>query len=59
MSKITFYGAAGSVTGSKYLLEHNGKRVLVDCGLFQGLPELRQRNWTRRHSIPHRLTPSS
>jgi metallo-beta-lactamase family protein len=45
MSKITFYGAAGSVTGSKYLLEHNGKRVLVDCGLFQGLPELRQRNW--------------
>lgn len=45
MSKITFYGAAGSVTGSKYLLEHNGKRILVDCGMFQGLPELRQRNW--------------
>ena len=45
MSKITFYGAAGSVTGSKYLLEHNGRRILVDCGLFQGLPELRQRNW--------------
>ena len=45
MSTITFYGGAGTVTGSKYLLEHNGKRILVDCGLFQGLPELRQRNW--------------
>ena len=38
-------GAARTVTGSKYLLEHAGKRVLVDCGLFQGLKELRLRNW--------------
>ena len=45
MAKITFYGGVGTVTGSKYLLEHNGKRVLVDCGLFQGLRELRERNW--------------
>jgi metallo-beta-lactamase family protein len=45
MAKITFYGGVGSVTGSKYLLEHNGKKVLVDCGLFQGLKELRERNW--------------
>jgi metallo-beta-lactamase family protein len=45
MASITFYGGVGSVTGSKYLIENNGKRVLVDCGLFQGLPELRQRNW--------------
>jgi len=45
MASITFYGAVGSVTGSKYLVEHNGRRVLVDCGLFQGLPELRQLNW--------------
>jgi len=45
MASITFYGGVGSVTGSKYLLEHNGKRVLVDCGLFQGLKELRLRNW--------------
>jgi metallo-beta-lactamase family protein len=45
MSSITFYGGVGSVTGSRYLLEHNGHRVLVDCGLFQGLAELRQRNW--------------
>lgn len=45
MAKITFYGGVGTVTGSKYLLEHNGKKVLVDCGLFQGLRELRERNW--------------
>src|SRR4026207_1491151 len=45
MASITFYGGTGTVTGSKYLLEHNGKKVLVDCGLFQGLKELRQLNW--------------
>ena len=45
MAKITFYGGVGTVTGSKYLLEHNDRRVLVDCGLFQGLRELRERNW--------------
>src|SRR5260221_11675230 len=45
MAKLTFLGAAGTVTGSKYLVEAEGKRLLVDCGLFQGLAELRQRNW--------------
>lgn len=45
MATVTFYGGVGTVTGSKYLLEHNGKQVLVDCGLFQGLKELRERNW--------------
>jgi metallo-beta-lactamase family protein len=45
MAKITFYGGVGTVTGSKYLLESNGKKVLVDCGLFQGERELRERNW--------------
>ena len=45
MAELTFLGAARTVTGSKYLLEHGGKRVLVDCGLFQGLKELRLRNW--------------
>ena len=45
MASITFYGGVGTVTGSKYLLENNGKRILVDCGLFQGLKELRERNW--------------
>ncbi|HUR99182.1 MAG TPA: MBL fold metallo-hydrolase [Pyrinomonadaceae bacterium] len=45
MANITFYGGVGTVTGSKYLLENNGRRILVDCGLFQGLRELRERNW--------------
>jgi metallo-beta-lactamase family protein len=45
MAKISFYGGVGTVTGSKYLLEHEGKRLLVDCGLFQGFKELRERNW--------------
>ncbi len=42
---LTFLGAAGTVTGSKHLLEFAGRRILVDCGLFQGLKELRLRNW--------------
>lgn len=45
MAKIAFYGGAGTVTGSKYLIEHGSRRLLVDCGLFQGLRELRERNW--------------
>lgn len=40
-------GAAGTVTGSKHLLEAGGKRILVDCGLFQGLKHLRELNWKR------------
>lgn len=45
MISITFFGAARTVTGSKYLIESNGTRVMVDSGLFQGLKELRLRNW--------------
>ena len=45
MATLTFWGAAGTVTGSKYLIENNHQRVLVDCGLFQGPRELRERNW--------------
>lgn len=45
MLNITFHGAAETVTGSKYLLETDDARVLIDCGLFQGLKELRLRNW--------------
>jgi metallo-beta-lactamase family protein len=43
---LTFLGAAGTVTGSKHLLEMGTTRLLMDCGLFQGLKELRLRNWT-------------
>ena len=42
--KITFCGAAGTVTGSCYLVEANGRRVLLDCGLFQGAREIESRN---------------
>jgi len=45
MAKLTFLGAAGTVTGSKYLVEAAGKRLLVDCGLFQGSQELQDRNY--------------
>ena len=53
MATLQFLGAAGTVTGSKFLLEYRGKRVLIDCGLFQGRKELRQRNW-RALPIPPR-----
>ncbi|WP_300392770.1 MBL fold metallo-hydrolase [Henriciella sp.] len=43
--RITFLGGVGTVTGSKYLVETEGKRILVDCGLFQGFKQLRLRNW--------------
>ncbi len=43
--QLHFFGAAGTVTGSRYLLESKGVRILVDCGLFQGLKNLRLRNW--------------
>ena len=43
--KITFLGGVGTVTGSKYLVESKGRRILVDCGLFQGFKQLRLRNW--------------
>jgi metallo-beta-lactamase family protein len=45
MAKLTFLGAAGTVTGSKYLVEAAGKRLLVDCGIFQGSNELSDRNY--------------
>ncbi|HBR69704.1 MAG TPA: MBL fold metallo-hydrolase, partial [Rhodospirillaceae bacterium] len=45
--KLTFLGATGTVTGSKYLLEDGGKKILIDCGLFQGLKDLRLRNWEK------------
>src|SRR3990172_3835296 len=47
MATIEFLGGVGTVTGSKFLVETDGHRLLVDCGLFQGLKELRLRNWDR------------
>jgi len=43
--QVTFLGGAGTVTGSKFLVQHAGRSLLVDCGLFQGYKQLRLRNW--------------
>lgn len=45
MTTLAFLGAVDTVTGSRYLVEADGRRVLVDCGLFQGPKKLRERNW--------------
>lgn len=45
MSKITFLGATGTVTGSRFLLDVRGRNILIDCGLFQGLKANRLKNW--------------
>ncbi len=45
MTRLTFYGATGTVTGSKYLLDIDNNKLLIDCGLFQGPKENRLRNW--------------
>src|SRR5439155_6146217 len=55
MPTLTFLGAAGTVTGSKHLLDLGDHRVLVDCGLFQGLKELRERNWAALPIDPVRI----
>src|SRR5207245_10179931 len=47
-ARLQFLGAAGTVTGSMHLLTVGGHRVLLDCGLFQGVKELRLRNWSER-----------
>ena len=52
---LTFLGAAGTVTGSQHFLEDEGRRLLMDCGLFQGLKELRERNWAPPRIDPERL----
>ena len=54
MTRLVPLGAAGTVTGSRHLVEHRGKRVLLDCGLFQGEKALRRRNWE-----PFPVPPSS
>jgi metallo-beta-lactamase family protein len=54
--KLTFLGGAGTVTGSKYLLQNGGDRLLVDCGLFQGFKALRLRNWAPPPVAPDSIT---
>jgi metallo-beta-lactamase family protein len=46
MAKLQFLGAAGTVTGSKYLVDTEKVRFLVDCGMFQGAKKLRLMNWS-------------
>ena len=53
--RLSFLGAASTVTGSKYLIEHEGQRILVDCGLFQGYKNLRLLNWQPFHFDPASL----
>ncbi len=55
MASIQFLGATGTVTGSKYLVEHGARRLLVDCGLFQGYKPLRLKNWAPLPCEPSRL----
>jgi len=55
LASISFWGGVGTVTGSKYLVESGKGRVLVDCGLFQGLKELRERNWQEPPFDPRSL----
>lgn len=45
MAELSFLGAAGTVTGSRFLLQIDGEKYLIDCGLFQGLKQLRMKNW--------------
>lgn len=52
---LTFLGGAGTVTGSKYLIRADGRHILLDCGLFQGLKELRLRNWRQPPFQAHQI----
>lgn len=52
---LRFLGAAGTVTGSKYLVEFNGQSLLVDCGLFQGYKQLRLRNRDPLPVLPNHI----
>jgi metallo-beta-lactamase family protein len=55
MASLSFWGGAETVTGSKYLIETQRAKVLVDCGMFQGLKELRERNWQSPPFDPEQL----
>lgn len=53
---LTFLGATGTVTGSRYLIETGSRRLLIDCGLFQGYKQLRLRNWNPFPVSPNSIT---
>lgn len=53
---LRFLGATGTVTGSRYLIEAKGRRILLDCGLFQGYKQLRLRNWNPFPVPPQSIT---
>ncbi len=53
--KVKFIGGAGTVTGSKTLVESNGVRILIDCGLFQGIKPLRELNWEPLPILPETI----
>jgi metallo-beta-lactamase family protein len=53
--KLSFLGGAGTVTGSKFLVENADHRILIDCGLFQGFKTLRLRNWAPFPIDPRRI----
>ena len=55
MATLSFLGACGTVTGSKFLIEAGSRRVLVDCGVFQGSSELKQKNWANPGFDPRSL----
>jgi len=55
MAKLTFYGATGGVTGSRFVLEACGTTLLIDCGLFQGAKHERLRNWDPFPVPPERI----
>jgi len=55
-ASLRFLGATGTVTGSRYLVETGGRRILVDCGLFQGYKQLRLRNWNPFPVPPKTIT---
>lgn len=53
--QLQFLGATGTVTGSKYLVQHGKARLLIDCGLFQGYKQLRLRNWAKLPVKPSQI----
>ncbi|MFW5926733.1 MAG: MBL fold metallo-hydrolase [Wenzhouxiangella sp.] len=53
---LSFHGAVGTVTGSKFLIRHKRSRYLVDCGLYQGYKQLRERNWKPLPVAPERIS---